>query len=466
LAAVTVKAGDRLELVVAPKGEYTCDTTSVELRLAAGGKEWNLAGDLLAGPLTNPVGPWELLDCGDGKRPAADPALAAWRAAVAAGGDRATLEKAAAEAGKAFARTDASSPFRPSPGEADDRFDASARERLAALRRQAEAARAELAKPVPVALAAREGGVPGGMYPGLQDVHVHIRGNYARLGERVPRHFPVVLAGDEQPPIRDGSGRLELARWIASKDNPLTARVLVNRVWQYHFGEGLVRTPSNFGALGERPTHPELLDWLADRFVRDGWSIKKLHRRIMLSATYRQAATADPATLRADPDNRLLGRANPRRLEAEALRDALLAVTGELDRTPGGPAFPDLNTPRRTVYLRTVRSDRSGYGPLFDAADPETPTEKRTVSTTAPQALWLLNHPFGAARAKALARRLLTGAGDDAARVGRAYRLLYGRSPRPEEVKAGVAFLAGGGATAWEEYALVLLCANEFAYAD
>src|SRR5262249_44621413 len=153
-------------------------------------------------------------------------------------------------------------------------------------------------------------------------------GLYTRLGETVPRHFPVVLAGDVQPPIINGSGRLELARWIARPEHPLTARVMVNRLWEYHFGEGIVRTPNNFGKLGEAPSHPELLDWLADRFVKDGWSVKAMHRLIMLSSTYCQSSVTDPEAMRLDPDNRLFGRATPRRLEAEELRDALLVAAG------------------------------------------------------------------------------------------------------------------------------------------
>src|SRR5262249_30500861 len=155
-------------------------------------------------------------------------------------------------------------------------------------------------------------------------------------GESAPRRFLEVLSGDARPPFNHGSGRLDLAKAIASKDNPLTARVLVNRVWMHHFGQGLVRTPSNFGLRGDLPTHPELLDWLAATFVEDGWSVKKLHRRIVLSAAYRQASECDEKTAAADPDNRLLGRMSRQRLEFEALRDGLLAAAGQLDLRMGG----------------------------------------------------------------------------------------------------------------------------------
>src|SRR5262249_24045643 len=221
----------------------------------------------------------------------------------------------------------------------------------------------------------------------------HIRGSYDQLGARVPRRFPEVLAKGEQPAIRAGSGRLDLARWLGSADNPLTARVMVNRVWQHHFGEGIVRTPSNFGVLGERPTHPELLDFLAARFIESGWSIKTMHRLIMLSAAYRQSSRSSVANVKADPENRLLGRMNRRRLEVEAIRDALLAVSAQLDPRRAGPAESDPMNPRRMLYLKTARTNRSELGPLFDAADASMHVERRTVSTVAPQALFLMNDP-------------------------------------------------------------------------
>ena len=316
----------------------------------------------------------------------------------------------------------------------------------------------------PSAHGAQEGGVPGSPHAGTHDVKVHIRGRYDRLGTLVPRRFPTILAGPAQPSIRTGSGRLELTEWLARKENPLTSRVMANRIWQYHFGEGLVRTPSNFGRLGEKPSHPELLDWLATRFVDYGWSMKALHRRILLSATYQQAADGDPATAKADPENRLLGRFPRRRLESEPLRDALLAVAGTLDPKPGGPSVRDFNSPRRTLYITTIRSDRTGFGPLFDVADNTAPTDKRTVSTVAPQALFLLNHPFVAARVKELAKRVEASGKDESARLAFAYRLLYGRPPTADEEKIATGFLKAGGG--WEGLCKVLVCANEFMYLD
>ena len=197
--------------------------------------------------------------------------------------------------------------------------------------------------------------------------------------------------------VRDGSGRRELAAWIASDDNPLTARVIVNRVWQSHFGDGLVRTPNNFGLLSEPPSHPAMLDWLAARFIDDGWSLKTLHRRIVLSATYRQdggrKSKSDKALLD-DPDNRWLARFAPHRLEAEAIRDAMLSVTGTLDKATGGPASDDIAILRRSLYVQTARWDRSNFATLFDAANPDASDEKRSVSTVAPQSLFMLNNSF------------------------------------------------------------------------
>jgi hypothetical protein len=322
----------------------------------------------------------------------------------------------------------------------------------------------------PRALAAQDGGTPGGMFPGIQDVPVHIRGSYTRLGPIIPRHLPG-LFGESPAPITKGSGRLELARWIARPDNPMTARVMVNRVWQHHFGEGIVRSASNFGRMGEPPSHPGLLDWLADRFVRDGWSVKRLHRRIMLSAVYQQASAVSPEQIGRDPVNQWFGRMSPRRLESEAIRDGMLFVAGQLDRARGGPATGDLNRPRRSLYIQTARQDRANFSTLFDAANPEQSVESRTVSTVAPQALFLLNSTFVQATAQTLARWLIEEASDDdAARIDRAYRRLYAREPRTEEVQIGLSFLgrnaARGRDAAWFDYAHVLLCSNEFLYVD
>jgi hypothetical protein len=279
----------------------------------------------------------------------------------------------------------------------------------------------------------------------------------------VPRGFPRILAGDDSAKISEGSGRAELARWVASAANPMTARVMVNRLWQWHFGEGIVRTPNNFGKLGTPPTHPELLDWLAGEFVRSGWSMKSMHRRIMLSATYQQDSEGEPETKKADPDNLLFGRMNRRRLDAEGIRDSMLAATGELDPARGGPAVKDLNSPRRTLYLMTVRSDRTGYRMLFDAADPTAIVDRRVDSTVAPQALFLMNHPFVIARAQKLAGQLT---GSDRERVEALYQKLFGRAATEQESVLGLHFIERRGASAWEQYCHALLCSNEFVYVD
>jgi hypothetical protein len=315
----------------------------------------------------------------------------------------------------------------------------------------------------------QEGGCPQSPQAGIHDVCVHIRGRYDRLGKRVPRRFPRILAGENQPPITQGSGRMELARWIASPSNPLTARVMVNRIWQHHFGEGIVRTPGNFGKLGERPTHPELLDYLARQLIRSGWSIKAMHRAIMLSATYQQAGVAAPEMLKADPENRLFGRFNRRRLEAEEIRDALLAVAGRLDRSMGGKASQDFIRPRRTLYLMTIRSNRSTFRELFDAADSTAIIDRRSESTVAPQALFLLNHPFTMEQAGALSERVRKGGHTDSrCMIEMVYSLLFGRPPTVGEMEIGQTVLSDEGRSeqSLREYCQVLLCANEFVYID
>jgi cytochrome c553 len=323
----------------------------------------------------------------------------------------------------------------------------------------------------PLAMAVQEGGTPGGLFPKIQDVPIHIRGSYAKLGPIVARRMPGFFAGETQPPIREGSGRRELARWIAAKSNPLTARVIVNRVWEWHFGEGLVRTPNNFGMRSEPPSHPKLLDWLAARFVEDGWSLKKLHRRIMVSDAYRRSSVVSRDQVSKDPENRWLGRFSPRRLDAEEVRDALLHASGRLDRTPGGPAADGIDTPKRSLYIQTARWDRSSFAILFDAANPDSSTEKRSVSTVAPQALLFLNHSFVFTQARRLAERLAAEVpGDVNARIQRAYQLLFARAARPEEVEVCRGFVFRSAMLPaeadWVGLAHILLCSNEFMYVD
>ncbi len=286
----------------------------------------------------------------------------------------------------------------------------------------------------------------------------------------MPRGFPRVLTGNAREKITAGSGRLQLADWLTRPENPLVARVMVNRIWQHHLGEGLVRTPNDFGERGERPTHPELLDYLAQQFVASGWSIKSMHRLIMLSSTYQQSSHADNLNLVKDPDNRLFGRFSRQRLDAEAIRDSLLAVSGRLDQSPGGPAFIEMSKPRRTLYLLSARTgaNTSGFGRLFDRADPGSIVGQRGQSIIAPQALFFLNDPFVNDVASSLAARISREAASDVrARIERLYVFTLGRPPTPAEVELGKELLAKSAkADAWERYCHLVLCANEFVYVD
>jgi mono/diheme cytochrome c family protein len=279
--------------------------------------------------------------------------------------------------------------------------------------------------------------------PQPHEPRVFLRGNPNNQGDQVPRQYLRVIAGDDRKPFKQGSGRLELAQAIASKDNPLTARVMVNRIWLNHFGQGLVRTPSDFGLRGEPPTHPELLDWLAAEFMERGWSIKQLHRLILTSNTYKQSSAVRPE-LASDPDNRLLGRMNRRRLDFEGLRDALLAVSGELDLKTGGPGVELTQAPfpaRRTVYGFIERQNLPGLFRTFDFASPDTTSAQRFVTTVPQQALFLMNSPFVVQQARHLAERPdVAGLKDDAQRVQRLYRLCYGRAPDADELKLGLLF--------------------------
>jgi hypothetical protein len=304
------------------------------------------------------------------------------------------------------------------------------------------------------------------------DMHVYRRGNPDREGELAPRRFPRILAGENPPLFRQGSGRLELAQAIASSDNPLTARVLVNRLWQHHFGVGLVATPSNFGKLGERPTHPELLDHLAQRLIASGWSLKALHRDILLSATYRLSCEREERNFAVDPGNRLLWRMNRQRLDVEAWRDALLAASDELDGHIGGPSrdLADAGNKRRTFYGRISRHNLDGLLRLFDFPDPNITSAARPVTIVPLQQLFVLNSEFMIARARRLAAKLAADDADDAARIRKAFVRLYGRPAGEREVKMGLAFLQAADAKSalspWEQYAQVLLSANEFAFVD
>ena len=355
------------------------------------------------------------------------------------------------------------------------------------------------------------------------DLKVHIRGNHQKLGEEAPRGVLQIIAGENNSSIKtEQSGRLELARWIASLDNPLTARVMVNRIWQGHFGTGLVASSGNFGSTGENPSHPELLDWLASRFIESGWSIKSMHRLILLSNTYQMQSLPREEGEKADPDNRLIWRANRRRLDTEQLRDSVLAISGRLDRTIGGDiwdwqdknstvvdaerglyaaakagqGFDAYNSPRRCIYLPVVRNQLPNMFQTFDFADANAVTARRNDTTVAPQALFMLNSAFVRDESAHFAKRLLEEMPEhplfervyrlglaeetDEDRLRLAHLEVLGRPPTAEELQEAKSFLAeydrrlqSAGRSeeesrlaAWQSYCQSLFSLNEFLYVN
>ena len=304
-----------------------------------------------------------------------------------------------------------------------------------------------------------------------QDLNVFIRGNVERKGDLAPRQFIRVLAGDHATVFTNGSGRVELAAAIANRANPLTARVFVNRVWGLFFGRPLVESPSNFGHSGQKPSHQELLDFLAVRFMQQGWSVKTLVREMVLSSTYRQDSAPDEKKAAIDAANHSLWRMNPRRLSIEQWRDSLLFVSGDLDFT-GGKSL-ELDDPenlRRTVYGRVSRLQLNSLLMQFDYPDANVHAETRATTTTAMQKLFALNSPFMLNRARSLAYRIAAESEPtEKARVHFAYRLLFGREPARAELKLALDFLHGpdaGEMTRWEQYAQMLLASNEMLYVD
>jgi hypothetical protein len=325
-----------------------------------------------------------------------------------------------------------------------------------------------------------------------------IRGNHVNLGPEVPRRFLEIIDGPEQTPLdKTTSGRLELAHWLTRPDHPLTSRTIVNRVWHWHFGAGLVRTTDNLGLMGEKPTHPELLDWLTDQFVRSGWSLKQLHRLIMSSATYQMCTDYNAAAAESDPENRFLWRMNRRRLEAEAIRDGVLKAAGTLDRTAGGTLLRiknrayvtstasnltvEFNNARRSVYQPVIRSALYELFQAFDFPDPSALQGNRSTTTVAPQALFMLNSRFLDDQTAAMAKRLMAECPvKEAERIDRAYALAFGRSATPEELAEAEGFLKiyreqiGAETTnadevdlqSWRGLCRVLLASSEFLYVE
>lgn len=326
----------------------------------------------------------------------------------------------------------------------------------------------------------REGPVPETRHQAVGDIAVFVRGDHLSPGKKVPRGFPQVLRCSDAPQdlTFTGSGRLELARWITHPNHPLTARVMANRIWQHLFGTGIVATPDNFGKLGLPPTHPELLDYLAVRLVQSGWSVKSLIREIMLSNTYRQSGIAPSDGATQDPNNRWLGRMNRKRLTAEALKDTLLWHSGlvkrsEADQLPqSGRALYDMSSRDRSHEMLT----------LFDGPDPELIIPRRADSTSAPQALFMLNNPLVMSAAKAVARNVVCTSDDETTRVTTFYQRFFGRPPSTEEHELAVTVLQSARTTrqtlaengtpnevqfgAWEDLCVSMICSNEFLYVD
>ena len=324
------------------------------------------------------------------------------------------------------------------------------------------------------------------------NTRLQVRGDPERLGDEVPRGFLQVLGGQKLPKDTAGSGRLELASWIADSANPLTARVMVNRLWQHHFGRGLVSTPNDFGTRGQPPSHPELLDYLTQRFIESGWSIKAMHRLMLLSHTWQLSSLVTETASAADPNNALWWHAERRRLDAESIRDAMLFIGGDLDPTPGGAhPFPPVHTwgytqhnqffavydnHQRSVYQMQQRLRKHPFLALFDGADTNSSTAVRDPSTTPLQSLFMMNDKFAHEQADRFASRLLRMEADDARRVDCAFRMLYARPAEPEEVRMATGYLAQirsqlsakklPADQAWPSLVRALLGANEFLYLD
>jgi hypothetical protein len=288
--------------------------------------------------------------------------------------------------------------------------------------------------------------------------HVWLRGNKSSPGEPAPAHFVSILSRGEPKPFDKDKQRLEFAQALADPANPLIARVIVNRIWQHHFGEGIVRTASNFGQMGDRPANPQLLDFLASRFVENSWSIKKLHREIMLSSVYAESSQASAEAESTDPGNRFLSHANLRRLDAEAIRDEILFVAGNLDLTAGGkPSQLELENHRRTVYGFVSRRKLNPYLGLFDYPVPNATAEARNQTNVPAQRLFFMNSPFILAESKVLAAQDRS--------IDALYHRLFQRAPAPKEKQLGQEFLSQGEES-WAQYAQVLMSSNEFLFVN
>ena len=334
-----------------------------------------------------------------------------------------------------------------------------------------------------------------GVYEGVPvNAHVQLRGEPSKPGVQVPRRFLEVLGADTLPPEQQGSGRLQLADWITRPENPLTARVFVNRVWQWHFGRGIVSTPSDFGSRGARPTHPQLLDWLTAEFIESDWSLKHLHRVMMQSRVYQLSSTHPSDASQVDPENLLVWKYTRHPLDAESMRDAMLAVSGNLDQSKPGPhPFPDVNTwgftihhpfhavydsNHRSIYLMQQRNRRNPYLELFDSADPNVSIGKRQPTITPTQTLFLMNSKFVHDQADGLAKRIMAAEQTTERRLQLAFEIGHGRQPSASDFDAAIRFVnayrqqfpsADQAATehqVWSSLARVILTSNSFLFVD
>jgi hypothetical protein len=336
-------------------------------------------------------------------------------------------------------------------------------------------------KEVPMACAVKEGDT--------MDQKIFVRGDYHNLGDPVERTVPAILRlSAPAPEVKTKSGRLELADWIVDPRNPLPPRVMANRIWQGHFGDGIVRTPDNYGRLGERPSNPELLDYLAKTFVESGWSIKKMNRTIMLSRTYQMSAAYDEATKAKDPENRLISHFPRQRLSIEEIRDSYLAMGGDLDLTMGGTLDPGVGTDgetsagrismnpestnRRSIYLPLRRSNLPNLYMLFDFGDATTPEGHRNPTTVATQALFAMNSPLVIREAKNVADAVLKQERQDKRRVEEIYLRVLDRRPDANEIDKSLTYVSGfrqkwkqiDEEQAWTSFTHALMASNEFIF--
>ena len=316
-----------------------------------------------------------------------------------------------------------------------------------------------------------------------KDQRIHLSGDPGKQGETAPRGFIQVVAKKKADIPPENSGRLVLANWIASAENPLTSRVMANRIWQYHFGKGIVASSSTFGSQGDTPTHPELLDWLAHTFVKENWSIKAMHRKIMNSATYQLSSIAQEKHVAQDGDNRLLWRFDRQRLDGEAIRDAILATSGKLIDGPppphpfpdrsyekfsqGSPFATDYDTTHRSVYMMTRRNGKHPYWELFDAPNRGQSTAYRHASTVPMQALFMMNSTFIKDNARAFADRINKNAQEPADRIRLAYATALGREATDDETADALAYIQSVGEEhGWNSFCRTLFASNEFIFID